>query len=59
MKPYVITGKASKNGKKSTVTLDALDKQEIWGNPRDFGFDKVFKVNEPKAIERFNKRDLE
>lgn len=56
MKPYLITGKLFKNGKKATVTEDALDKQEVWGNPKDFGFDKVFKVEEAKGVQRFDKR---
>lgn len=56
MKAYVITGKLMSTGRKGNVTLDALDKQEIWNNPRDFGFDKIFKVEESRGIQRFNKR---
>lgn len=59
MKNYDITGKLTKNGKKGTVTAQAINKQEVWGNPSDFGFDKVFKVVESKGIERFNKRNQE
>ena len=58
MKAYEITGKLLKNGKKGVVTEDALDKQEIWGNPESFGFSKVFSVKEAKGIQRFNKRDI-
>lgn len=58
MKAYEITGKLLTNGKKGTVTSDALDKQEIWGNPKDFGFSKIFKVEESKGVQRFNKREI-
>lgn len=58
MKSYVITGKLLTNGKKGSVTTDALDKQEIWSNPSDFGFSKVFKVEEHKGIQKFNKREI-
>jgi hypothetical protein len=56
MKTYEITGKLMTNGKKATITEDALDKQEVWNNPNDFGFSKVFSVTEYRGIQRFNKR---
>lgn len=55
---YEITGKLLKNNRKGTVTEQALDKQEIWNNPEDFGFSKIFKVESSKGIQRFNKRDF-
>jgi len=59
MKSYEITGKLLINGKKSTVTEDAVNKQEVWGNPKDFGFSKVFSVVESRGIQRFDKRSVE
>lgn len=59
MKTYEITGKLLTNGKKATVTEDALDKQEVWGNPKDFGFSKVFSVRESRGVQRFDKRSQE
>lgn len=56
MKLYEITGKLLKNGKKATVIEDALDKQEVWNNPKDFGFTKVFLVEEARGVQRFDKR---
>lgn len=59
MKAYEITGKLLKNNKKGTVTEEALDKQEVWGNPETFGFSKIFSVREARRrIQRFNKREL-
>lgn len=58
MKAYVITGKLLTNGKKGQVTMDALDKQEVWADPKAFGFSKVFTVEEDRGIQRFNKREL-
>ena len=55
---YEIVGKLSSNGKKGTLKYDAMDKQEVWSNPKSFGFSKVFSVKESKGILRFNKRDL-
>jgi hypothetical protein len=58
MKSFVIVGKLLKNGKKGTVTEEALDKQEVWGTPTAFGFTKVFSVEEYRGVERFDKRGL-
>jgi hypothetical protein len=58
MKSFVIVGKLSKNGKKGTITEEALDKQEIWSIPADFGFTKIFSVEEYRGVERFNKREF-
>ena len=58
MRSYVITGKLLSNNKKGTIKTEALDKQEVWGNPESFGFSKVFSVAEDKGIQRFNKREL-
>lgn len=58
MKTYRITGKLLTNGKKGILESDALDKQEVWGDPEAFGFSKVFKVEEARGIQRFNKRDI-
>lgn len=58
MKSYEITGKLERNNKKGKVTEVALDKQEVWNNPRDFGFLKVFSVREAKGLTRgFDKRE--
>lgn len=56
MKSYEITGKLLHNNKKGTISADAVSKQEVWNNPEDFGFSKIFRVNEAKGIQRFNKR---
>lgn len=58
MRSFVITGKLKTNGKKGSKTEEALDKQEVWSNPENFGFSKVFKVEENKGIQRFNKREI-
>lgn len=58
MKSYVITGKLKVNGKKGVLTEQAVSKGEIWSNPEDFGFVKIFKVEESRGIQRFNKRDM-
>jgi hypothetical protein len=58
MKSYEITGKLLSNNKKGNRTMEALDKQEIWNNPEDFGFSKIFKVEESRGVQRFNKRDF-
>jgi hypothetical protein len=55
---YEIVGKLSTNGKKGTLKEDAMDKQEVWANPKNFGFSKIFSVKEAQGILRFNKRDI-
>ena len=59
MKQYEIVGKLLKNNKRGQVTEEALDKQEVWGNPSTFGFSKVFSVTEAKGLTRSsNKREM-
>tara|TARA_R110002074_G_scaffold42653_4_gene112013 strand:- start:365 stop:556 length:192 start_codon:yes stop_codon:yes gene_type:complete len=57
MKQYEIVGKLLKNNKRGKSSEQALDKQEVWGNPQSFGFSKVFSVTEAKVLRSSNKRD--
>lgn len=56
-KQYKITGKPftarSQNKQKKAERVYSADcKQDIWNHPEDFGFSKIFKVEELKSNER-------
>ena len=55
MKTYEVTG--TLEGKKSGKVvrqIEAGSKQDIWNNPSDYGFSKLFSVKEQKEIMKGN-----